>query len=328
MRATMNRTAPRFTVMVAFCALWHIALATALSHDTFAQESLEGPTLAEPPSSKWTPPGGSAYEELPAPGLDVDSDVPSDVEGDVPVDDDWVLSDDALLHSPTWYEPGNWIDPEPWDAGIELGLNGSSGTSESFSIRTGGYAKLDSRFAKLDFSLYYNRTSAGGVTTQDNAQMDVRNDWLLDESSPWTLYALGSVFYDNFQDFDVQSNANSGVGYKIADFPDLTLMTRVGAGASREFGGVDDEWTPEALFGFNYEQKVTQMQKFACNLEYYPEFEEFGRYRLVTDAGYEIALDKPSNLSLKFSVNDRYDSTPNGAEPHLVNYSALIILKL
>jgi putative salt-induced outer membrane protein YdiY len=315
MRATMNRTAPRFTVMVAFCALL-----TTMTARAIAQDALEGPTLAEPPSSAWTPPGSSAYEELPTPGLDVN--------GDVPLEDDWVLSDDALLHSPTWYEPGNWIDPEPWDAGIELGLNGSSGTSESISIRTGGYAKLDSRFAKLDFSLYYNRTSAGGVTTQDNAQMDVRNDWLLDESSPWTLYALGSVFYDNFQDFDVQSNANSGVGYKIADFPDLTLMTRVGAGASREFGGVDDEWTPEALFGFNYEQKVTQMQKFTCNLEYYPEFEEFGRYRLVTDAGYEIALDKPSNLSLKFSVNDRYDSTPNGAEPHLVNYSALVILKL
>jgi putative salt-induced outer membrane protein YdiY len=311
----MNRSACQVTALALSAAFWSWATIPA-----DAQEAIAGPTLAEASSSNWTPPGGSAYEELPIPALEGDANLP--------VEDDWVLAEDALLGSPSWYEPGLWIDPEPWEAGIELGLNGSSGTSESFSIRTGGYAKLDSRFAKLDFSLYYNRTSAGGITTQDNAKMDVRNDWLLDESSPWTLYALGSVFYDNFQVFDLQTNANSGVGYKLADFPDLTLMTRVGAGASREFGGVDDEWTPEALFGFNYEQNITAKQKLTCNVEYYPEFEDFRRYRFVTDAGYEIALDKPSNVSLKFSVNDRYDSTPNGAEPHLVNYSALLLMKL
>ncbi len=32
--------------------------------------------------------------------------------------------------------------------------------------------------------------------------------------------------------------------------------------------------------------------------------------------------------SLKISANDRFDSTPNEADPHLVNYSVLLLLKL
>jgi hypothetical protein len=49
---------------------------------------------------------------------------------------------------------------------------------------------------------------------------------------------------------------------------------------------------------------------------------------MVADMGWEVVLVQPSNLSLKLSATDRFDSTPNGAEPNLVNYSALLLLKL
>ena len=47
---------------------------------------------------------------------------------------------------------------------------------------------------------------------------------------------------------------------------------------------------PEALFGFEYEQSISDTQKFYAKLEYYPEFADFGEYRLVADAGWEIEL--------------------------------------
>ena len=112
-----------------------------------------------------------------------------------------------LDEPPGWYQPTYWFGPSPWDTGIELGLNGSSGTSDSLSIQTGGYIKRESRFSKLDLDANYNRTTNGGAATQNNAQLDVRNDWLLDEKSPWTLFASGNVFYDEFQAFDLQTNA-------------------------------------------------------------------------------------------------------------------------
>jgi hypothetical protein len=227
-----------------------------------------------------------------------------------------------------WYQRLYWIGPAPWDTGIELGLNGSSGTSDTLSIRTGGYIKRESRFSKLDLSAYYNRTTDSGIATQNNAQADVRNDWLLDELSPWTLYGTMNLFYDEFQAFDLQASGNTGVGYRFVHEPGLEMLARMGAGTSREVGGPDDRWVPETLVGFEYSQQLSATQKFYGKLDYYPEWEEVGEYRMVADTGWEIELVQPSNLSLKISASDRYDSTPNGAEPHLLNYSVLLLLKL
>jgi hypothetical protein len=63
-------------------------------------------------------------------------------------------------------------------------------------------------------------------------------------------------------------------------------------------------------------------------VDYFPEWEDFGNYRVVSDTGWEIDLDKPKNMSLRFTLNDRYDSTPNGVAPNLVNYAVLLNWKL
>ncbi len=274
-----------------------------------------GPTLIPPPN---LPSPAPIEELLPvpeiAPSADAEAaDLPNIVRVEEP--------SEGHRHS-------YWLGPAPWDTAVELGINGSSGTSESLSIRTGGYLKRESPYSKLMMSSYYNRTTTGGDATQNNANGDVRNDWLLDETSPWTLYGAGNIFYDEFQAFDLQTSANTGIGYLLVHDPDLELIGRFGAGASREIGGPDDRWVPESLLGFEYSQKLSLTQKFYGKLEYYPEWEEIGEFRMIADLGWEIALVEPSNLSLKIAASDRYDSTPNGANPHLVNYSILLLLKL
>jgi hypothetical protein len=46
---------------------------------------------------------------------------------------------------------------------------------------------------------------------------------------------------------------------------------------------------------------------------------------VVTDLGWQIALDKPKNVSLKLSLIDRYDSTPDGAQPNSFDYAVLFV---
>jgi putative salt-induced outer membrane protein YdiY len=296
---------------------WLVLGLMCAASDRAIAQSTPGPSLLPPPEMA-LPDSLPSAEALPLPeAADISSGESELFPEDIFVDED-----------PTWYRPKYWLDPLSWDTGLELGINGSSGTSESLSIRTGGHMKRESRFSKLDMSTYYNRTTKGGSATQNNAQFDVRNDWLLDERSPWTLFGTANVFYDEFQAFDLQTNANTGVGHRFIHDPDLRLMGRFGAGTSREIGGPDDRWVPESLLGFEYSQRLSPTQKFYGKLDYFPEWEEIGEYRLVADTGWEIALVEPSNLSLKLSASDRYDSTPNGANPHLVNYSVLLLLKL
>ena len=103
------------------------------------------------------------------------------------------------------------------------------------------------------------------------------------------------------------------------------MLGRFGAGASREFGGEEDTWAPEALFGLEYDYQITKTQRLTTKLDYFPEWERFHQYRVVLDVGWEIQLDRPRNTSLKFTLLDRYDSTPNGAIPNNLNYGVLLV---
>lgn len=237
------------------------------------------------------------------------------------------IAEEETVNLTHWYYPTYWFGPTPWDSGFELGLNGSAGTSESLSFRTGGFVKRRGKDFKIDLSLYYNKTNADGKVTQSNALLDARYDWLFDDSQ-WSLFILSQTFYDEFQAFDLNVNVSTGIGYQWIDRETLKLTTSFGSGASREFGGPNEEWTPEANFGLNFEKKLSATKKFYTKVDYFPEWEDFSRYRILTDIGLEIELSQPSNLSLKFSATDRYDSEPDGVDPHNLNYSALLILKL
>jgi len=281
------------------------------------------PTPAE--SLPIPPPADPPVEPPAAPAEPVESSAIAPADGAAAVDP--ALLADPEVHAVHWYQPTTWFGPTPWETGFELGINGSTGTSETLSVRTGGYLKRKSDFQKLDLSLYHNKTSSDGADTQNNAILKARNDWLMGGKSPWSLFAMTQVFYDEFQAFDLNVNVNGGLGYQFFDDDWVKLGVSFGAGASREFGGVDDEWTPEAQLGFDFEQKISETQKFYANVDYFPEWEDFGSYRVVSDMGVEIQLSYPSNVSLKLSATDRYDSMPGGVSPHNTNYSVLLLWK-
>ena len=231
---------------------------------------------------------------------------------------------DASVPTPSWYNVGYWFGPAPWDIGFELGLNGSQGQNETFSMRTGGHLRRETEFWKIDTSISYYKNTANSLETQNDAKFDARFDRLLGDS-PWTLFFMNNVLYDEFQPFDIRFALNAGLGYQLIDTERVNLIGRVGAGASREFGGPDDRWAQEALFGLEYEHELSKTQRLTAKVDYFPEWKDFGQYRVVSDFGWEIDLDFPSNTSLKLSVQDRYDSTPNGVDPNNLDYAVLLI---
>ena len=232
------------------------------------------------------------------------------------------------LTSPSlWYEPAYWLGPYPWDMGVELGINGSDGNSNVFSLRAGGHVKRVTPRWKFDSSLAYNKNHSNGVETQNNGKHDLRLDRILAES-PWTLFVLENLIFDEFQSWDLQLSLNTGVGYQLFKTPTLDLLTRIGAGATREFGGREEDWQPTALLGLDYNHQITKMQKLTGKVDYFPEWEDFRQYRVVSDLGWQVDLDRPKNVSLKFSLIDRYDSTPDGSVPNNLDYAVLMIWKL
>lgn len=318
-QAVLNRLGIRFLLPVFFL---FVGLNTWMSGTTAEEATLANmPVL--PATEVPTP-------EIVAPGTETPTTpslLPANSTPDPSAQSSFLDWSSEETFAPTWYEPTYWFGPEPWDRSVELGINGAAGTNESLSIRAGGYLKRKTDRSKIDLQLLYNQTSSKGLQTQNNAQFDGRYDWLLGES-PWTIFVATTVFYDEFQAFDLRFAGNSGIGFQFIDTERANLIGRFGFGTSREFGGPDDRWVPEGILGGEFNFQISDAQKFYAKSDYFPDWEDFSNYRLVSDIGWELLIDAESNLSLKVSAIDRYDSTPNGVDPHSLNYSILLLWKL
>lgn len=239
---------------------------------------------------------------------------------------DAILLEDEIVvpPEPLWYESAYWFGPVPWNVEFELGLNGSAGTNDTLSTRAGGHLKRETDFWKIDSNISLFRNTSNSVETQNNTKFDTRLDRMLGKS-PWTLYFLTNVLYDEFQAFNLRLAMSGGLGYQFIDTKRVDLVGRFGGGSSREFGGPSDRWAEEVLFGLEYEHEFSKTQRFTAKVDYFPEWKDFGLYRVVTDIGWEIDLDRPRNVSLKLSAIDRYDSTPDGVQPNNLDYALLLI---
>ncbi len=187
-------------------------------------------------------------------------------------------------------------------------------------------AKRKTKQTVLDFDLQYFRKSADSIETSHRLFAETRWEWLFADS-PWTWYVRQLTEYDEFTAYDVRVTFDTGLGYAWIDNEITSFITRAGAGASREIGGPDDSWVPEAVFGMEFEHQLSKRQKLSASADYTPDVTNFSDYRLTSKAAWEVLLDEEMNLSLKLSILDRYDSTPNGVKPNDLDYTVTLLWK-
>jgi len=214
--------------------------------------------------------------------------------------------------------------PDPWDGSVELGLDGSDGNSQRFNFRFGADAKRTTKESVLTLDLDYRRNTNNSLETANRTFFDWRHEWLFEES-PWTWFVHGAVDYDEFQAFDVRVSLDSGVGYQFLKTDRTSFLGRAGGGWSREVGGPDDVFVPEAVLGADFQRQLSKRQKFTANIDYTPDVTDPVDFRLNTKANWEVLLDEEMNLSLKMSVMDRYDSTPHEAKANDVDYGITLL---
>jgi putative salt-induced outer membrane protein YdiY len=211
-----------------------------------------------------------------------------------------------------------------WKGNVELGLDGSEGNSQRFNLRFGVDAKRKTDQDVLSLDLDYHKHQSHSEETAHRAFLDWKYEWLF-QDSPWTWFGHGTVDYDEFKAFDVRVSIDAGLGYQFIETDATTLVGRCGGGWSREIGGPDDEYVPEAVFGLDFERQLTKRQKLTATVDYMPDVTDFSDFRLRVKSAWEVLLDAEMNLSLKLSVLDRYDSTPHDAKPNDVDYAATLL---
>ena len=223
------------------------------------------------------------------------------------------------------YFEGVMTPSKVWDGNFAFGLNGKSGNSENLDISLDFDATKEDDVAitKILMTYFYSQNQLGTAT--DRFFSELRQERKLANPN-FTWYYSGSYEYDRFKNFDYRIAAHTGLGILLYEYDDRSLKARVGAGASREFGGTNDEWNPELQFGLDWERHLTERTRLYANVDFFPNIEDFSDFRLNTRAGFETLLDEAMGMKLRMYVFDRYDSTPGaGFLENDIDYGAALV---
>jgi len=234
---------------------------------------------------------------------------------------------DVFTENLGFWVPTLRFDRDIWDGSIEFGSNGAHGNSTTFSVFAGFDLERKTTPGQLDLDLDFAKKRASGTLTAHRTLVDIAHFWIR-KDNPLSWFAKGGLEYDEFKQFDIRMKANAGLQKMFVDEEQVQLSWRMGAGMSQELGGVDEQVTPEADFGMIMSRKISSRQSIQATSDYYPDLSDFNEYRFESKASWKIVIDKEYGWSLKFSMADRYDSTPHGKRPNDLTYSLVLVWKL
>lgn len=203
------------------------------------------------------------------------------------------------------------VPPQPpkakWTSSVRLGLNGSRGAGEVDNVRLTLAARRTTPTQAFDTSLEHRAARRDADRTENVLLLRLRNDWLR-TTSPWTAFVRAEGELNEFREYDLRVNGGAGVGYRLIDDEATKLTADLGIGASKEFGGPNEELAPEAIMRLSLQHRLSKQQDIEITGELFPNLREKGEYRAVARAIWNIKLTESGNVSLRFGVTDRYDS--------------------
>ena len=226
-------------------------------------------------------------------------------------------------------DEGVLVDEVPdkiWEGSFASGLNGKTGNSENVDINMNLNLtrKIALQTTKLLASYFYATNDV--ATTTDRLFLLGRHESCFSSRPNWCWFGQGTLEDDRFKSFDYQIGLHSGFVYKVFDEDMRSLRVRFGGGASRQVGGVLDDWIPELQFGLDWERKLNDRTKIYASADFFPNLEDFSDHRLITNSGFEFVIDEGLNLNFRIFAINRYDSTPEpGDQENDLDYGMAIV---
>ena len=211
-----------------------------------------------------------------------------------------------------------------WEGSVGFGLNGTGGNSQDVDINLSVETQRETPGGVTDLLFNYFYSENDLVASTDRIFSKARHEHKLDNPN-LNWYYSGTWEWDRFSGYDFRIALHTGVGWLLCKDDIRSIKTRFGAGSSREIGGVRDDWPMELQWGLDWERKLgSKIRLFAAN-DYYPQFQNFSRFRFNTRAGLETVLDASYGLSLQTFVLNRYNSIPDpGFQANDIDYGVTL----
>lgn len=212
-----------------------------------------------------------------------------------------------------------------WKARLEAGANAADGNSEYLNVYLAFKAKKEDERDRWAFDSAYFLNQSNGQRSKDQFYAALRKDWLV-PAKPWYYFSEGRFDYDRFASYDQRLSAAAGAGYEWIKNDKVTLGTRLGFGASREFGSQDQNIRPEALVGANFDWQIDAGQTLAAKTTYYPDLGQLGEFRWLSAVEWLIKINRDNGVSLKLGAEHEHNSAvdPGVKNNDVKLYAALV----
>jgi putative salt-induced outer membrane protein YdiY len=216
-----------------------------------------------------------------------------------------------------------------WDSTVALGVNITSGNSETLALNGSVAAERDGDVHEIRLGVEGNfgeaEVDGETETTTENAKALAAYKYKLNGTY---LYSDNSILHDEIAAVDYRLVIGVGVGYHVIDSENAKLGLELGvAYLKEELADDTQDDNMSARVAARHDQSLSKHAKFWLAAEYLPNTDDTDDYLLNGEAGAEAALN--STLSLRVVLQDRYDSVvPAGREENDLSVISALVYTL
>ncbi len=216
--------------------------------------------------------------------------------------------------------------PKPrWDSKLELGFVAHEGNTEDANVLLALNSVRDRGYDQYTFDSRYSLRTSRGDRSENKLTAGLLIEWPLPPSR-WSYFAQTRYDFDEFQSWETRLTGGGGMGYHLIDINKIDsagnsidifdLHARAGLGLRREFGSMNERIQPEGILGGNFVWQVTEHQRLAAGSTIFPNLEENGEFRVVTNAEWVLNLNTFDGLSLKLGLAHEHQSVTDPGLEH------------
>jgi putative salt-induced outer membrane protein YdiY len=209
---------------------------------------------------------------------------------------------------------------EGWDKDLTVGFSGSEGDTDEADLLIStslGYTGKRQRWA-IDGR--YELSFADNDIDDNNARVTAIRDQLFPESR-WFFFNYLAYDYDDFEAWEHRLSTGMGPGYHIIPEGKFQLDARVGPFLTYEFGDEDDA-RPEGGAGLYASWKIREGNTLRAWNAVFQTLDHWEQ-RNISRLEWKIRVTATRGLSLKFGIDNEYDSASQDSKNNFKYYSAL-----
>lgn len=205
--------------------------------------------------------------------------------------------------------------PSKWKFTVAANLNYVDANVEQLDFRVAGsvvYDDPDVEKFKLDVEYFFRNVDES--QTDNNLLVTGVYDYFIKESR-WLLFGKVQGQMDQLQNWEQRLSGWGGAGYRFYIAPPVGLTGKVGAGATREFGSIQ-QTNAELYAQLEGKWIISEVQTLEASAWIAPSFDDFSQYLVLARAEWSMKIDPTIGLSLLGGVRWQFQSqVPSGQNP-------------